>query len=149
MTPKCGSQHSLELVALSSLLVLLASRPALGQADPGTAIHPEPGSTSDSLFFHAFVYPDSSVPNGDLISITVAECQSGRTAWSIERKRRGQPPPLLIRYGSLPSTDWTELKAPERLLPGCYSVSSRGGGISIGDTDFEIRPDGSVIQQSR
>ena len=147
LTPKSRSHRSRAL-GLVGLLLLLASRPALSQADPGTVIHPEPGSTSDSLFFHAFVYPDSSVSNGDLRSITVTECQTGRRVWRIERKRRGQRPPLLIRYGSLPSVDWTELKSPERLRPGCYSVSSTGGGIGF-YAEFEIRTDGSVIRKAR
>ena len=135
-------------VGVVGLLLLLAPRPALSQADPGTAIHPEPGSRSDSLFFHAFVYPDSSAPNRDLSSVTVTECQTRRVVWRVERKRRGPLPPLLIRYGSLPSADWTESKAPERLRPGCYSVSSIGGGIGF-DADFEIRADGTVTLKPR
>src|SRR2546422_5494237 len=54
----CRRRRMPTVAAMLPLCILLAlpSR-ASGQADPGTMVHPEPGSRIDSLLFHAFVFP--------------------------------------------------------------------------------------------
>jgi|SRR6266550_7688689 len=84
----CGRRRMPTVAAMLPLCILLAlpSR-ASGQADPGTMVHPEPGSRIDSLLFHAFVLPDSLHPNQGLVSLAVYQCgdTTQRALWEIKR----------------------------------------------------------------
>src|SRR2546427_246072 len=113
----CGRRRMPTVAAMLPLCILLAlpSR-ASGQADPGTMVHPEPGSRIDSLLFHAFVFPDSLDPNQGLVSLAVYQC--GDTT---QRAARSAPRAKLSRLRAV----WRSVMVsaaeskPISCVPGC------------------------------
>ena len=68
----------------------------------------------------------------------------GRIVWRVVRRDRREQSQLYFVYGRLPGPSWrTQVTPAERLEPGCYDVSSYGGGIDFG-TEFEILQDRTV-----
>ena len=152
----CGRRRMPTVAAMLPLCILLAlpSR-ASGQADPGTMVHPEPGSRIDSLLFHAFVLPDSLHPNQGLVSLAVYQCgdTTQRALWEIKRPSQRvdgafdrMPTPLFIRYGKLPGPTWVQRHAAHPLRPGCYYVLTGGGGIGA-YRQFYVQADGVITEK--
>jgi len=152
----CGRRRMPTVAAMLPLCILLAlpSR-ASGQADPGTMVHPEPGSRIDSLLFHAFVFPDSLDPNQGLVSLAVYQCgdTTQRALWEIKRPSQRvdgafdrMPTPLFIRYGKLPGPTWVQRHAAHPLRPGCYYVLTGGGGIGA-YRQFYVQADGVITEK--
>jgi len=142
--------------AMLPLAILLAlPNRASGQADPGTIVHPEPGSRIDSILFHAFVFPDSVHPNQGLVSLAVYQCGDAtqRALWEIKRPSQRvdgafgrMPTPLFIRYGELPGPTWVQRHAARPLRPGCYYVRTTGGGIGA-ERQFYAKADGVITEK--
>jgi hypothetical protein len=135
---------------LPVLAGVLTSMSACAYGDPGTQVHPEPGSRTDSLMFHAFVSADSQHANRNVRFLEVFACgdSSRHLLWRVERPDRGFlsrriEVPLYIRYGRLPAPGWLEPTGPTPLAPGCYLVRTFGGGIGA-QSKFEVAVDGRV-----
>jgi hypothetical protein len=126
-------------------------------ADPGTAIHVEPGSTAQELVLHAFVGSDSLAPNRGLMRVEVRQCfdraaqQEGRVVWAVERpalRAPSAPRSPYLAYGTLPGVSWVTQTAPEPLGPGCYWVTAQGGGIGAA-TRFVVSASGAIRDSAR
>src|SRR5919204_1032292 len=78
---------------------------------------------------------------GFRISSCGSESQSGESVWLIEADSLNEIPPTRLVYGIVP-LGFHNLKGPEPLKSGCYSVGMSG----TGNLRFVIRPDGSVHQ---
>ena len=121
--------------------------------DPGTEVHPEPGSTAQHLSFHTYVFPDSLKPNRHLSKVLVETCRgttdtTRRTVWDVERGKHGTGPERpFIEYGAVPR-GWTVHQPAQELTAGCYVVLVFGGGIGS-ESRFWVGESGAVDSVQR
>ena len=128
---------------------------ALVACDPGVETHVEPGSTRDSLIFHAFISGDSIAGGGGLHRLTLTGCQFVNGAyspviWEIFNSDASKR--TLFRYGESPTDAWRVRHAATPLSPGCYILAPDGAGIpqrtyfvidsagGVHETDSDLAP---------
>jgi hypothetical protein len=116
-------------------------------------VHVSLPSSSEPLRVRVSGVRDTTGPAEGATIVALHPCPKGGTMkaalWRIERnadRATDNTVPLEFTYGQVPSPEWKQTGG-DRLTAGCYAVVVGGRGGLQGYREFELRPDGDVVER--